>query len=123
MSYVDRGMRFAIESALLSDCPTYKLGAVLMKNNQLVAEGRNYFRKSHPKSQTIYNGIHAEFHCLTGVDPGKCRNCALFVARVTNAGTLSMARPCDDCLDLLKSRGIRVFYYTDYSGNIIKEII
>lgn len=123
MSYADRGMHYAIQSALESDCPSYRMGAVLMKRNKLISRGRNFFRKSHPDSKTIYNGIHAEFHCLNNVDPGKCRGNSLFVARVTNAGTLSMARPCDDCLDLLKSRGIKVFYYTDYDGEVVREIV
>jgi hypothetical protein len=98
------------------------MGAALMRRNQLVARGRNFYKKSHPQSKTIYNGIHAEFHCLNGIDPGKCRGCVLFVARVTNRGTLSMARPCGECLDLLRERGIRAFYYTDYDGEIVREI-
>ena len=123
MAYSDRGIEYAIKYALESDCPTYRMGAVLMKRNKLVASGRNFFRKSHPQSKTIYNGIHAEFHCLNGVDPDKCKGCSLFVARVTNAGTLSMARPCDDCFNLLKERGVRVFYYTNYDGDVVRETI
>lgn len=121
MSYVERGIDYAIRSAHESDCPTYRIGAALMRKNRLVARGRNFYKKSHPQSKTIYNGIHAEFHCLNGVGPGTCRNATLFVARVTNAGTLSMARPCDDCLELLRERNIRVFYYTNYDGEIVKE--
>lgn len=123
MSYVDKGIRIALKEAHRSDCPSYRLGAALMNKSRLISSGRNFFKKSHTKSKTMYNGIHAEFHCLNGVDPDKCKNCALFVARVTNAGTISMARPCIDCMDLLRAYGIRVFYYTDYDGNVIKEIV
>lgn len=121
MSYIHKGIQYALEAALESDCPNYRLGAALMKRNKLISRGRNLFKKSHTKSRTIYNGIHAEFDCLHGVDPEKARNCSLFVARVTNAGGISMARPCGDCQVLLKEYGIRVFYYTDYDGNVIRE--
>lgn len=123
MSYTDKGIRHALDAALESDCPNYRIGAVLMRRNRMVSWGRNIFRKSHTKSRTIYNGIHAEFDCLHGVDPGKCRNSVLFVARVTNSGAISMARPCDDCQELLRDLGIRVFYYTDYEGNVIREVL
>ena len=122
MSYVEKGIRLAAEAASESDCPNYKIGAVLMKGNKLIARGNNIFKKSHTQSKTIYNGIHAEFNCLYNVDLRKCRSCSLFVARVTNAGALSMARPCPDCLDLLRERGIRVFYYTDYDGKVVREV-
>lgn len=121
MSYIHRGIQYALEAALESDCPNYRLGAALMKRNQLVSRGRNLFKKSHTKSRTIYNGIHAEFDCLNGVNPEKARNCSLFVARVTNAGVISMARPCSDCQELLKEYGVRVFYYTNYDGNVVRE--
>ena len=122
MSYVDKGIQRAVEMASYSDCPNYKLGAVLMKGNKLISQGYNIFKKSHTQSKTIYNGIHAEFSCLYNVDYEKARNAALFVARVTNAGVLSMARPCDVCLELLRERGVRVFYYTDYEGNVKREV-
>ena len=123
MSYIDTGIRTALEEARKSDCPSYRIGAALMKCNQMVSKGRSIFKKSHTKSRTIFNGIHAEFNCLHGVDPDKYRSCTLFVARVTPSGTISMARPCEGCLELLRECGIRVFYYTDYNGNVVREAI
>lgn len=123
MSYIDKGIRYALNEAMESDCPTYRIGAALMRRNQMVSSGRNIFKKSHTKSRTMFNGIHAEFDCLHGIDPGKIRNCVLFVARVTNAGSISMARPCDGCRELLRECGIRVFYYTDYNGDVIREVL
>jgi deoxycytidylate deaminase len=123
MSYIDKGIRHALDEARQSNCPTYRIGAALMKRNQVVSRGRNIFKKSHTKSRTMFNGIHAEFDCLHGIDPGKYRNCILFVARITNAGSISMARPCDGCLELLRECGIRVFYYTDYNGNVVREAL
>ncbi len=123
MSYVDRGIKLALDLAKTSDCPVYKIGAVLMKNNKIVSAKPNIFKKSHSKSRTIFNGIHAEFNCLYNLDPKKCRKCTLFIARITNAGTVSMARSCEECLNLLRKCGIKVFYYTDYNGNTIREAV
>ena len=122
MSYVDKGMQIATQAALLSDCPTYRVGAALMNGNQMVSKGRNHFKKSHTQSKTIYNGIHAEFNCLYGLDPSKCRGRSLFVVRLTPTGVKSMARPCVGCLSLLRKYGVRVFYYTDYNGKVIREV-
>ena len=121
MSYVDRGIRIAKEEARESDCPTYRVGAVLMRRNQRISSGRSVFKKSHTKSRTRYNGIHAEFDCLHKLTLDKCRGCVLFVARITNGGKVSMARPCEICLNLLREYDIRVFYYTDHDGNVVRE--
>ena len=121
MSYITKGIGYALASAMESDCPTYRIGAALMRRGQVVSRGRNIFKKSHTKSRTMFNGIHAEFNCLHGIDPGKIRNCVLFVARITKAGSISMARPCDGCRELLRECGIKVFYYTDYNGDVVRE--
>jgi len=121
MNAIARGVAYAIDCANKSDCPNFRVGAVLMKGRRCVASGRNWFKKSHPKSKTKWNGIHAEFNCLHGLDPSKAKGCVIFVVRVTKGGMLSMARPCDDCMDLLRFYEIRAFYYTDFDGILRME--
>lgn len=121
MSYIDKGLAYATAVAQKSDCPNFRVGAVLMKGRKCVAMGRNWFRKSHTKSKTIWNGIHAEFNCLHGMDPSKTKGCTIFVVRITNNGDLAMARPCEECQNLLQSYGVRTFYYTDFNGELQME--
>lgn len=121
MSYVDRGIELARKLAYTSDCPNFKIGAALMKANRVVATGRNWFKKSHPRSQTIWNGIHAEFDCLHGVNLAKTKNCTLFVVRITNGGEDAMARPCVMCQQVILKSAVRVVYYTNQDGNVVRE--
>jgi deoxycytidylate deaminase len=121
MNYIEKGVALATLSARESNCPNFKVGAALMKGQRCVSRGRNFYKKSHPKSKTIWNGIHAEFNCLHGLDPDKAKGCVIFVVRIMRNGELSMARPCDDCLELLNSYGVRAFYYTDYDGLVQME--
>jgi len=121
VSYVDRGIEVAGKLASTSDCPNFKMGAALMRANRIVATGRNWFKKSHPQSQTIWNGIHAEFDCLNREDYDKTRRGVLFVVRINNSGNFTMARPCDMCLTLIRKYGIRVVYYTNFDGNVVRE--
>lgn len=123
MSYIDKGIQVAEQAALESDCPTYRVGAALLRKNRVVSFGRNYYKKSHTKSRTRWNGIHAEFNCLHGLNPENIRNCTIFVVRIAPQGNRAMARPCDDCRDLLKRYGIRVFYYTNSHGEVVREVL
>ncbi len=123
MNYIEKGLALAVRSARKSDCPNFKMGAALMKGQRCISRGRNWYKKSHSKSKTLWNGIHAEFNCLHGLDPEKAKGCIIFVARITKSGALSMARPCIDCQELLNAYGIRAFYYTDFNGAVQMEYL
>lgn len=47
----------------------------------------------------------------------------MIVIRVNNSGKLMNSKPCDSCIYYLKLYGIKNIYYSDCSGEIIKEKI
>jgi len=113
-----RGMALAIKLAMISECPTFKLGAVLIKNKSVVGTGWNWYRKTSPKSSTRNFGIHAEFHCLRGLSLSDTKGSTLYVARLTIQGTLAIAKPCQSCEVLLRTMLIKRAYYTNRRGSI-----
>lgn len=124
---VQRGIIYASKSALQSECPSFKVGAVLIKNgNRVIGSGWNWFKKTCPGSQTRNQGIHAEFHCMRRAfrkyeEDYTCGS-ILYVARVSPTG-LAMAKPCDECQDLLRYKGIKRIYYSNREGGISEFLI
>jgi tRNA(Arg) A34 adenosine deaminase TadA len=131
---VKRGISEAIKAAYLSDCPTFKVGAALIQNSNIIGIGWNWFKKSAPDSKTIYNGIHAEFHCIRRsaklrgqfkhqYNLEKLSGATLFVARVTVADRLAMSKPCFHCQELLSMLNLRRIYYTNRDGGISEMVL
>ena len=127
------GIAKAIEVSLQSNSPTFKVGAVLVRNGRTISAGFNSFKKSSPNSKTRYNGIHAEFHCIRkcmsrgefrpGFDSGQLQGVTMFVARTTRKGKVAMAKPCTHCQELLRLLRLRRVYYTTQEGGIAELIL
>lgn len=47
----------------------------------------------------------------------------MIVIRVNNKGELCSSRPCYNCLDMMKTVGIKRVYYSDDKGNIVVETV
>jgi tRNA(Arg) A34 adenosine deaminase TadA len=97
----------------------YKLGAVLFRKGRIInAKGNS--RKTHPLALRFsnYPYLHAEAHCIVCAGLDSCRDCNLFVTRITSSGRLTMALPCESCRSLIKYVGIKSVYYTDWNGEV-----
>lgn len=44
-----------------------------------------------------------------------------YIARIDKSGSLKMARPCDSCMQALRSAGIKKIVYSTDEGNIVSE--
>lgn len=53
----------------------------------------------------------------------KKSNLNLLVVRVNKAGEVCNARPCYNCLNLMKVVGIKKIYYTSSDGELVCEIV
>jgi len=115
---VQKGILKAAEFAQLSQCPNFRVGAVIFRNGKMVDGGWNWHKKTHPQSTARNKGIHAEFHCLSRCSRIELQGVVLFVARITKDGRLAIARPCFSCQLLLQDRGFKRIYYTDRNGGI-----
>lgn len=87
-------------------------GAVAVKGGRVLAIGYNRL-KNRPEITHKYGecSIHAEADVLSRVTAKKV---TIYVARVNNSGNPTFSKPCDDCRELMISRGVRKVVYTDY---------
>lgn len=97
---------------------TFRLGAVLFKKHNVINVGRNYARKTHPRSTSPYKTLHAEMDAILSVPSFLLEGASILVARLDMLGNLVLAKPCKDCYTLIKSVGIRKIFWTTNSGII-----
>lgn len=122
---IKRNFQKARAASMLSDFPTYKLGAVMMLGNKVLAVGYN-ITKTHPiqKKYNIERGynpdvknngwVHAEMMCLINtkyldVDWSKV---SLYIYREHKDHSTAIAKPCPACEKAIRERGINQVYYT-----------
>ena len=111
----DRGMRFAEASALDSHDIKYKVGAVIVRDGHILADGYNGTPSGHcnhtrdPYGKTLSTVLHAEANALM-----KAGRAGLSCVGATVYTTHS---PCLDCAKLIYQAGIkRVVYKEKYRG-------
>ena len=114
--------------SLLSDFNNYKIGAVVVLKNEIIATGYNR-NCTHPLQaywsklvgipfKTI---IHAEMDCLVKLRNTKynLNKAKIYVYKQNRGGGLSISKPCIICSTALKANGITNVYHT-VSGGYVK---
>lgn len=102
---MNRYVNIALRLSSKSNHRIHKMCALLIKGGAIVSVGINDSRWGH----------HAEKHALHGL-PDNVGG-TLVVARKGNR----MSRPCDKCLELIKSKGVEKIVYTNWEGKPVLE--
>ena len=91
-----------------------KMGCVIVKR-KFVCPGWNYMEKSHPKSNSYDNYLHAEIHALIRFNNrSSVEGADVYVYRETKTGELANSKPCSICMMALReSRVKRVCFIED----------
>ncbi len=97
---------------------TFRLGAVLFRKNNVINTGRNYPKKTHPRSTSPYKTLHAEMDAILSVPRFLTEGASLLVVRLDMLGNLVLSKPCSDCYGLIKSVGIKKVFYTNNERGI-----
>jgi tRNA(Arg) A34 adenosine deaminase TadA len=101
-------LRFAKNVAKTSE-HRYPMAAVIVHNGKPISVGINQI-KTHPDAPR--NGLHAECHAIKCSGKYDLAGATIFVYRQKRNGEVGMARPCPDCLKILKEKGFKYMYYT-----------
>ncbi|MEU4172999.1 hypothetical protein AB0F46_39785 [Streptomyces sp. NPDC026665] len=101
-------IRIAFKRAMKSNC-RYKVGAVLVAGNRILAASANLTR-NNPTVDFTHATFHAEEAVLRKVSNAK--GVDIYVARVDARGVAAMAKPCPRCQEALRNAGIRRIYFT-----------
>lgn len=96
----------------------WKIIAILV-NKKPISVASNDLTKTHP-IVSKYNELrrsHAEMRCINKAPISKLKNSVLYVFRWSTAWEeWQLAKPCDMCMDLIVSAGIKKVIYSDYDG-------
>ena len=95
----------------------FRLGAVIFNKKTILGMGYNKPYKTHPKSNTPYKTIHAEFDAAVGLWSSEpLEGASIYVHRLGRDGKVRLARPCKHCIAMLKGYGLKRMFYSTEEG-------
>ena len=112
-----------------SDHHRFKIGAVIVKKNRIIAIGTNT-EKTHPiqkhydkfRKFPTHHRIHAEIKAIINSKLNHLDGCSIYIYRETKSGHLANSRPCPSCIQMIKNYGIRKIGYSTNDGFCIEEL-
>src|SRR4051812_35856028 len=63
---------------------------------------------------------HSETNALKKLWPSHRKGVKVYNFRFTKSGKWSMSKPCPNCEKFLRDNGVKVVYYTDNTGELVK---
>jgi deoxycytidylate deaminase len=109
-----RYFELAKKVSVLGEHPQHKIGCILVINKTHMVAGYNS-NKTDPNSPSPFKSSHAEFRAITSTRED-LKGASIYVYREDHSGNLALSFPCENCLRLIKQKGIRNIYFTDYDG-------
>lgn len=103
----------------------YRVGAVIYKGKRILGAGFNAvrsFSKINDKYKAFRESLHAEQHAMMNVKNwSSMKGASIIVVRINMSGTISLAKPCENCMQSIRAVKIKEIYYSDRNGQIILE--
>lgn len=118
-------LEILIKRAKNSDV-SFKHAACIFKGNKIFATGVNKYFKIQIKNNQGDNEkhhlcIHAEVDCISGYK--NVKGCDIMIIRVGKSEQLMYSRPCNDCIEKMKKKGVVKVYYSTNENTIVFENI
>ena len=103
-----------------------QMGCIITdKKGNIISSGYNTYKEHPLQSKFKYRpdatGMHAEISALSSVWKEDLSNAFLFIFRKPRSKVGHQSRPCSGCMRAIREKRIRIIYYCDKYGNIIKE--
>ena len=110
-------------------CRVFYKGNGDLKKARILSYGVNKMGDS----EGIIPGIHAEYDAIKKLPPlkrnKKLKNINLLVIRLSAKNQLQSSKPCNNCIDIMKTMPIKkgykiqYIYYSDSNQNIVKTTL
>lgn len=113
--------RMAKLMARQSTATNFKMGAVIAKGKRVLGVGFNDPYKTHPKSNTPYQFIHAELAAILNARTDLNGAC-IYVYRSGHNERPMLSKPCEHCMELIHRAGIKTVFYST-NGGFAKESV
>ncbi len=120
------GFNAAKQAIIYSEnrCPGHYMGSAIFHGNRLLATGNNLIDKSKPGNVVIKeDGTEYSISChaeQAAIDKIKYRdnntNLIMYVVRVSSLGKFVNSRPCNMCLDYMRTYGIKTVRFINKNG-------
>lgn len=99
-----RLISLALRTAAKSPHPHHRHASVVLKGGAVLATGYNHDER------------HSEVVALSKLWPSKRRGTVVLNLRLTNAGSVALARPCVECAEFLRRSGVQYVWWTTREG-------
>lgn len=115
----------AIECAKKSKMKPHRIGCVCFRGKRILSLGFNQIRSSEGipiRYKRHAESLHAEQHAIMRIKNKELlHGASILVIRVTYGGRLSMARPCNNCLNTILHFKFKEMYFSGENGEIVWE--
>jgi tRNA(Arg) A34 adenosine deaminase TadA len=106
----------------------HRHSAAVIYKNQIMTSGHNrYIKKVLLEGGEFgHKTMHAELSAVLKIKSSIQKmqgSVDIIVIRINNRMELKNSRPCNNCIEKLRSIGIRRVYYSNETGNIVREDI
>lgn len=113
-SKIEQLVKSALKEANKSDSPNFKIGCAAYRQGRVLYSAKNEFVKTSPCTTNRSRKLHAE----KNLSRNNLWGCTVLVLRLTAAGKIRMAKPCEHCEKDL--RDARQILYTDSDSQIVE---
>ena len=126
--------RVAKAMAKLSDFPKVQVGCCAVYKHKIISSGCNSM-KTNPTQKRLNvhrfdadtpATLHAEISCLLPLINRKdidFKDVSLYIYREYKNGRLTLSKPCQSCMALIRELGIRKIYSSGNDSYISEELI
>lgn len=114
----NKHVRFFLECrdlARYSQHPVFRHGAIVTNRTTVLGKGSNRY------------ALHAEVSALKNIHRVRQRRkhmrLRMYVCRVNAKGAFMNSRPCENCMQYMRTRGVHRVYYSDDLGGFSKLVL
>jgi len=116
-------VQYLIKIAMRSDL-YYKHSASLICKGTIVSTGVNkYFKCIQQQNKIAKLSIHAEVMALYSSNQKMIKGMDILIIGIGKTCKLRNSRPCNNCIESMREKGVRKVYYSNSDGEIVYEFL
>lgn len=103
----------------------HQMAAMILYKGRPLAFSHNQASKTHPITKKLHEHrtTHAELAVILKIKNKEIlKNCTLVVFREDRAGNLTLAKPCETCLTIMKLFSVQAVSYSTKSGFVTEYL-
>lgn len=105
-SYLEKARSMALKSVAYQ----FRVGAVIANGSHILGMGRNK-PNNHKARFPGYRSVHAELDAILK-SRGDLKGSTVYVVVINSCGNEVVSKPCDLCMEMLRSHGVSTVVYS-----------